>query len=481
MRWIQLLIIGLLLCCISSCDLMRPSTELERVLKKGTLVVLTRNGATTYYEGPTGNPTGFEYELASRFADYLGVKLKMIVPSSLPDILYQISHGRAQLAAAGLTVTEERQKHVRFGPQYHRITQQLVYRRGGPTTPAKIEDVIGGQLLVMAGSSHVERLVELKQQHPELVWEETKDMENEELLTAVWEEQIDYTVADSNEVAVTHRYYPELGVAFNLTEEQPLAWAFPISEDVSLYNKAVEFFNEMMDTGELEQLIDRYYGHINDFDYVGTRNFMLHIQTRLPRYQRLFQQAGAANGLDWRLLAAIGYQESHWNPNAISPTGVRGIMMLTLDTAKHLGISNRLDPAQSIDAAARYMRDISDRIPKRIEEPDRTWLALAAYNIGTGHLEDARRITQRQGYDPDRWIYVKDHLPLLRKMKWYSTTKHGYARGHEAVHYVENVRNYYDLLVRISERTDLYEFFPRDIEPFHGDEPDDAGNLLRAI
>ncbi|MEW5757294.1 MAG: membrane-bound lytic murein transglycosylase MltF [Pseudomonadota bacterium] len=478
MRWIQLPIIGLLLCCISSCDFMRPKTELERVLSKGTLVVLTRNGATTYYEGPDGKPVGFEYELASRFADHLGVKLKMVVPASLTDILYQIKHGRADLAAAGLTVTDEREKHVRFGPRYHRITQQLVYRRGA-AAPAKIEDIIGGELLVVAGSSHVERLRELKQKHPELTWEETKEMENEELLTAVWEEQIEYTVADSNEVALTHRYYPELEIAFDLTEEQPLAWAFPISTDDSLYSEAVKFFNDLIDTGELERLVDRYYGHIDDFDYVGTRNFMLHIQTRLPRYQQLFQQAAEATGLDWRLLAAIGYQESHWNPNAISPTGVRGIMMLTLDTARHLGISNRLDPAQSIEAAARYMRDIRNRIPERIEEPDRTWLALAAYNIGTGHLEDARRITQRQGYDPDLWIHVKEHLPLLRKMKWYSTTKHGYARGHEAVHYVDNVRNYYDLLVRISERTDLYEFFPRDIIPYH--DADDTGNLQRAI
>ena len=148
----------------------------------------------------------------------------------------------------------------------------------------------------------------------------------------------------------------------------------------------------------------------------------------------------------------MGYQESHWNPDAVSPTGVRGIMMLTEATARQLGVEDRVDPRQSIFGGARYLRRIKRKIPERIAEPDRTWLALAAYNIGFGHLEDARILTQANGGDPDRWEDVREHLPLLADPKWHTRTRHGYARGGQPVHYVENIRYYYDVLLWLDER-----------------------------
>jgi len=163
-------------------------------------------------------------------------------------------------------------------------------------------------------------------------------------------------------------------------------------------------------------------------------------------------EAAEQTGIDWRLLAAIGYQESHWNPRARSPTGVRGIMMLTQSTMRHLGLKNRLDPRQSIIGGARYIAMMKRRIPDRIPEPDRTWMALAAYNVGFGHLEDARILAQRDGANPDKWVDVKKYLPRLSRRKWYRRTKHGYARGGEPVRYVENIRSYYDILVWYTER-----------------------------
>jgi membrane-bound lytic murein transglycosylase F len=180
---------------------------------------------------------------------------------------------------------------------------------------------------------------------------------------------------------------------------------------------------------------------------------MQHIEQRLPRYQAWFEKAGKDSGIDWRLLAAIGYQESHWNPKAVSPTGVRGLMMLTQDTMKQLGIDkSRHDPQASIEGGARYIRRVKKRLPKRIKNPDRTWMALAAYNIGFGHLEDARILTQDDGADPDKWIDVKKYLPRLSQKKWYKKARHGYARGQEPVRYVENIRSYYDILVWVTER-----------------------------
>ena len=179
----------------------------------------------------------------------------------------------------------------------------------------------------------------------------------------------------------------------------------------------------------------------------GICKFREHMQSRLPKYLPLFQQAAEEHLIDWRLLAAIGYQESHWLEHATSPTGVKGIMMLTNGTAAQLKVTDRTNPAQSIAGGARYFRQRMAKISSRILEPDRTWMALASYNVGFGHLEDARILTQSRGENPDKWLDVKKNLPLLSEKQWYSRTKYGYARGNEPVRYVENVRSYYDLLV----------------------------------
>ncbi len=433
----------LLALSLSGCT--KPTPLLERIKEEGVLVVLTRNSATTYYEGPEGL-IGLEHDLVQLFAEELGVQPRFVIPESFDVILPMISRGEAHLAAAGLTVTASRESIVRFGPPYQEITQQLIYRAGS-RKPTIIEDTSDGIFEVIAGSSHEEELLKLKATYPNLDWETQRDLESEELLYLVKEQIIDYTIADSNEVALNRRYYPELKIAFDLTEPQPLAWAFPHSHDSSLYDAATVFFEQIKQDGTLAQLIERYYGYSETLTFVDKRSFRRHVNQRLPQYKHLFMQAAEATELDWRLLAAISYQESHWNPKAISPTGVRGIMMLTQATSKQLGIENRMDPEASIMGGARYLRMMEEKIPERVPEPDRIWLALAGYNIGFGHLEDARVLTQQDGGDPDKWAEVKTRLPLLSQKKWHKKTKHGYARGREPIDYVDNIRSYYDLLI----------------------------------
>jgi membrane-bound lytic murein transglycosylase F len=453
MAWMTRLITGVmlvgLLTGVAGCD--KPRNHLDRVIKSGELVVATRNTPTTYYEGPLG-PTGFEYDLARRFADELGVKLKIVTPSNLSDILALVNRGEVDFAAAGLTVTKSRKHWVRFTPPYHEITQQLVYRMGESRKPREIADLVGRHIEVIAESSHVEQLEALQAAYPDLDWVENPELESDELLYLVWQQVVDYTIADSNEVALNRRFYPELSVAFDMSAPQELAWAFSRQEDSSLYTVASAFIDRMRESGELKILQERYYGHVERFDYVGTRTYMKHILTRLPEYRENFELAAKQHDVDWRLLAAIGYQESHWNPKARSPTGVRGLMMLTTNTAEHIGIDNRLDPEQSIEGGAKYISMMVDKIPKDIPKPDRTWMGLAAYNVGYGHLEDARVITEIRGGDPDSWKDVKKNLPLLSRKDWYQKTKHGYARGREPVKYVENIRSYYDILVWYSEQ-----------------------------
>lgn len=431
----------------------QKTSLLDQVRASGELVVITRNSPTTYYEGTDG-PTGFEYDLARRFAKHLDVQLRIVVPPNFGNILPLITRGNAHLAAAGLTITEKRRETIRFGPIYQMITPELVYHVNN-RTPQTLNDVTG-HLEVMAGSSHVERLSALHERYPELDWYENEELESEELLYLLWQQLIDYTVADSNELAVNRSFYPELRVAFSLADPEPLAWAFAKTDDTSLVNEATVFFNKIKADGTLSQLLERYYGHIQKFDYVNNVRYKVHIEQRLPIYRDMFIKAADEVGIDWRLLAAIGYQESHWDPDAVSPTGVRGIMMLTQNTAKDIGIENRLDPQQSIAGGAHYIQRMLNRIPERVPEPDRTWLALAAYNVGIGHLEDARILTQKNDGDFDKWVDVKENLPLLSKKTWFQQTRYGYARGREPVRYVENIRTYYDILVWYTER-DLEE------------------------
>jgi membrane-bound lytic murein transglycosylase F len=427
---------------------------LSRIQGQGELLVATRNSPTSYYEGPDG-PAGLEYDLVKRFAKSIGVEPRFLFPHPFDDVLTAVRDGRVHMAAAGLTVTEARSQSLRFSEPYQEITPELVYRRGNvrPKSPADLS----GRLEVLAGTSHEERLAHLKAgPFPELQWRASRDYETEELLYLVEEQAIDYTVADSNELALNRRYYPHIQAAFSLSEPESLAWAFAKSDDTSLVDAANKFIARIRADGTLDKLMQRHYGRVGRLNFVDRRTFWRHVDQRLSQYRAEFEAAAAEYGLDWRLLAAVGYQESHWNPKARSPTGVRGIMMLTLPTARRVGVDNRLDPVQSIRGGARYLAMLEEAIPERIAEPDRTWLALAGYNVGFGHLEDARILTERQGGDPDKWADVKQRLPLLSRKQFYSQLKHGYARGREPVIYVDNIRSYYDLLVWFSthERRD---------------------------
>jgi len=443
---------GYLLCLclplLGSCSAFEDN-KLNSVKSARELVMLTYIGPTTYFENPEG-PAGFEYDLAKSFADHLGVRLRVVAVPSFTEILPRLMDGEADFAAAGITITDARRAMVRFTPPYQQVRQQIVYRRGAKR-PADVSALIDREIEVRAGTSYVDRLNALKQKFPELTWVEVDDRETEDLLQAVWEGLLDLTVADSNIVAVSQQYFPELQVAFDLNDSDGLGWAFPVSPDTSLYDEAVKFLERARKSGELANLIERYYGAASRSGYVNMTVYQLRVQTRLPLYQSLFETAAGQTGLDWRLLAAISYQESYWDPKAISPTGVRGMMMLTEETATQLGIANRLDAKQSILGGARYIARLIERIPETVAEPDRLWMALAAYNVGPYHLEDARTITQRQGGNPNKWLDVKERLPLLATSKWARTVPYGYARGHEAIIFVNRVRTYYDVLVKLDE------------------------------
>ncbi|MBF0309207.1 MAG: membrane-bound lytic murein transglycosylase MltF [Magnetococcales bacterium] len=419
---------------------------LQKIQAKGTLVVLTRNSPSTFFEGRDG-PMGFEHDLVVSFAQHLGVTPKFVVLPGEREILEALREGRGDLAAAGLSKTMDREREFRFGPVYQEVDQQVVCRHGGPrpTNLLRLADV---RLMVVAGSSHEKRLEELKQLVPDLTWQSEEELSHEQILEKVWENrEIDCTVVDSNIASINRRFFPELVLRFPVSASQNLAWVLPRQAE-RLQQQIESWFASARQTGMLDDLAERYYGHVStqENDPMDSRTFITRIDERLPKYTNLFKVASERYDLPWRLLAAQAYQESNWDPKAVSPTGVRGIMMLTQNTAADLGVKNRLDPKEAILAGAWYLADLKQRLPAQIEEPDRTWIALAAYNVGLGHVMDARELAVQQGKDPNHWKDLRTVLPLLARDKYFKNLKYGYARGSEPVDYVQSIRHYYDIL-----------------------------------
>ncbi len=428
----------------------KPPSTLERIQEQGVLHVITRNSPSTYFQDRNGD-TGFEYELVKRFADQLGVELKIEVADNIDQLFSRLGSAEGPvLAAAALISSPERLTHTRFSDPYLEVASQVIYNRNNKR-PKQPKHLVGKSLLVLKGSIHASDLNALKKDLPALSYDVSDQVESVDLLRMVDEKQIDLTLVNSNQVAMNQVYFPNIRVAFTLQDSHQQRWAIAAGDDVSLLNEINRFLANAKKSGLLQNLAERYYGHVDTLGYVGAYAFARHLQQRLPSYEASFRDAAKKYAVDWRLLAAMGYQESHWLPTATSKTGVRGLMMLTQRTAKAMGVTNRLDPKQSIQGGARYIAKLIEQLPDSIYEADRLWFALASYNVGMGHLEDARKLTAAEGLDPNKWLDVKTILPRLAQKQWYSKTRYGYARGGEPVHFVNNIRRYYDILTWVTQ------------------------------
>ena len=440
-----LLLLGLMTSCHHAPPPIPPVSESKE------LVVITRYGPTSYRKDTNGEQSGIEYDLAALFADYIHAKLRIVVADRFSDIIPALVNHQVHLAAAGLTITPLRQNQIFYGPDYQTVTEQAAYNSDTTEPIHSISDLIGKRIEVVAGSSYIEHLKALKQKYPALQWIEKPKLETEELLARLDSGETDVVIADSHIIKLTQNYFPNIAAGVAIAGDEELAWAFPKDTDPQLMMQAHNFFKQIKQDGTLKRLLDRYYGHIARLSREDREAFLRAINLDLPKFRKYFQEAQEYTDVDWRFLAAIGYQESHWDPFATSPTGVRGLMMLTEDTADHMGVTDRLDPKQSIVAGAKYFVMMRDALPNDIAEPDRSWLALASYNTGMGHLEDARVLADRLKMDPDSWTDLKKTLPMLSRPQYASQVKHGYARGGESVIFAENIRNYYDILMRFEK------------------------------
>jgi membrane-bound lytic murein transglycosylase F len=414
----------------------------------GILWVGTRNSPSTYYIGENGEAAGFEHDLVAAFAQSQKWTPKWIEKPS-PEALFDLlDNQQINMVAAALPQAVVKDHRMISGPVLFETPVHIVYRTTD-RAPRRIEDLAGKKLALIIGSGHTPMLLRLKRKNPNLSWAALTNVWPEELLAQLRAGTYDAVVISGMDFDPLRSFYPELGVAFDLPDTQKIVWALPRQSTQALRNALARFVEQAKRDGTFKRIYERYFGHVNRLGSMDIQGILQRRPLRLPELRHYFREGQTLTGIDWRLLAAISYQESQWDPSATSPTGVRGLMMLTGDTADRLGVTNRLDPRQSIIGGARYLALMKDTLPARIPEPDRTWMALAAYNQGEGHLEDARRIAQARGGNPDSWADVKEALPYLSRGNYAKVMRYGYARGSEALIFAENIRSYYDILLRL--------------------------------
>ncbi len=428
-------------------EYLATQSKMDLIKAKKRLDVVILNSPTVYYVG-SEREMGFEYELISAYAKDLGAELNLTVVNTVEEALDMSKKGLGDITVAGLSVTEARKKDFVFGPKYFTVQEQMICHKDmnrQKNFPKDMEDLSNLKVVVGENASYAQTLEELAESYPELKVEYASEYSTEELLEMVWKKKIDCTIADSNIFAINQRYFPELSMAFAISESRPLAWILREGDD-SLKNDLYTWINRCEQAGKMSELRDFYYAYLNLFDYYDTKVFHKRLRSRLPKYEKHFKKAAEQYNISWALLAAQSYQESHWNEKAKSHTGVRGMMMLTMNTAKQMGVKDRLDARQSIYGGAQYMAQLVERVPQNVKGMNRVAFALAAYNVGMGHMHDAQALARKLNKDPYLWRDLKTVLPLLSQKKYYKQLKYGYARGSEPVQYVESIQHYADIL-----------------------------------
>lgn len=425
----------------------QPSlTALQTVMRTGELHVVGVSSPSTVVQ-QDGHAHGLQYELARAFAQELGVQLVVDPADSNETVIHALQHNQAQLALPSLTLSDPRLASLKLSGPVVRVDQQLVQAAGKPGLRDRF-DLSGKTIGVIADSSEALTLRTLLADVPDAQLIEFRRISTKVLLDLLAEDKVDVVALHSHDFDAHRPLYPSLVDSLPLKTQDAMAWAFLNAPDNSLYEKAEAFLQRKRADGSLDRLA-AFYHNGSTFNRYGSTAFQRDLGQKLPRYQSLFEDQADETDLDWRLLAAIAYQESRWDAQAVSPTGVRGLMMLTESTARAMGVRNRVDPTESIQGGARYFQHVLNNIPDSVPNPDRVWMALAAYNMGPAHIRSARRLTERWGRDPDNWHDVSSLLPRFAAER----RRRGQAAPdvRQALHYVQQVRRYYDAIALATE------------------------------
>ncbi len=420
----------------------KTHNSLEKIKQSGKIRLITNMGETTYHLY-NNTPMGFEYDLASKYAQFLNVDLDVITPG-WNDMFNYLETGKGDFIAASLTITQPRLEKATFSIPYLSVQQRLVYHNDNQKIE-RIEELVGKTIHVRRGTSYQNRLKNLRATGLNFNYILHDNTATKDFISMVAKKEIDYTIADSNIAYLNRRYYPDIIVGIPFHQKGYHGWATK-KKDIELQKSINRFLVQAQKDGTLKIIYNRYYNNIDVFNYYDIKIFHERIKNRLPRYKDIIIQQAKKYNLDWHIIVAITYQESHFQPLARSYTNVRGLMQVTMDTAREMGITNRLDPYQSIMAGSKYLHKLYSRFDDIKDDYQRLIFSIASYNIGYYHIRDAQNIAILKGLDKNDWYSIKTILPLLTKRKYYKATKYGYARGFETVNYVTKILTYYDIL-----------------------------------
>ncbi len=412
----------------------------------GELRVATRIDAHSFVEDDDGERSGFEHDLVVELGRHLGLPVRFMVFPDSARAIDAVLNGQAHLAAAGLGRNDR--LPLRWSAALREVDYILVGRDEGPEIGSEAE-LAGRTVSVRRGSLPAQAVTAIRKRQPATNIHHPPRFDDQGMLARLAAGELDLVATDHGHLALAAQIHPGLGVKYDLPLTGVIAWAMPLGGVGELPRAVEEFLAQAGGSMLLARIEDRYFGYVRRVTKADSAAFLARVEDRLPAFRRHFEEAQDETGIDWRLVAALAYQESHWDPLARSRTGVRGMMMLTAETADSLGVADRLDARESILGGARYLAALRERLPEEVPEPDRTWMAIAAYNLGMGHFNGGRAIARGLGRDETSWWDMKAVLPLLSRPEYAARLKSGPARGGEAVIMTENVRSFYGMLVRL--------------------------------
>jgi membrane-bound lytic murein transglycosylase F len=435
------LLIGMSVLFLTREQLFGPDV-LDRIMDKGEIIVITRNNAHCYYID-RDQAMGFEYDLVKEFSEYLGVKLKIIIAEEWDEMVSKLLTGDAHIIAASFPINPKWENILQFSNEYMTIQQQIVVNRDNAEIQ-NIHDLAGKKIHVRKGTSYQKRLEDLQKQGMQIEIEALENISTAELIRKVARGEFEVTIADSNVAMLNRRYFPQAVIRDVIGEKESLAWAVHPDAD-KLLEKINEFFIKIKKDGIFDQIYNRYYTDIEQFNYVDLQAYHRRLQSRLPRFIAIIKEAASKYGFDWCVIAALIYQESNFEEWASSPSGAYGLMQLTQRTADSYEIKDLYDPIQNIHSGVRYLKKLYNLFQES-EGADRLFIAFAAYNTGQGHIRDAQRLAQKLNLDPNKWASLAKTLPMLREWEYFKDARYGYCRGNQPVQYVRQIMIYYDIL-----------------------------------
>lgn len=433
--------------------------DLDKIKERGSLIAVLENSSTGFFIYK-GQPMGYEYDLLELFSKHLGVKLEIRTTASIQEAFETLNRGEADIIAYSLTVTKERKKELAFTDSHYTTRQVLVQRKPdnwNKLTRDEIEhrlvrnqvDLIGKQIHVRKRSAYIDRLHNLSDEigGDIMILEEGDSLETEKLIKMVANGEIDYTIADESVAIVNASYYPNIDVKTPISFPQQIAWAVRKNSD-GFVTEINQWLADIKKQPTYNVIFKKYFRNSRASLQRAKSDYSSFEGDKISMYDDKIKEAADSLGWDWLLLASQIFQESRFDPYAKSWAGAVGLMQLVPDTGKNYGANNLYDPHQSINAGVNFMRHLDKLWSKTVkDDKERIKFVLASYNVGLGHVTDARDLAMKYGRDPLKWEdNVEYYLLMKSKPEFFRDpiVKSGYCRGEEPVNYVQDILTRFD-------------------------------------